>query len=80
MTTRLAAASCLGAMLLAHPIGTLAEPPPATISTPKPVPADGTVIKPDRHIDPGIQAKTPPPSHFPMPVIKPGTTVPPAPR
>ncbi len=67
----------LSAALLTWSPAALADPVPVP---PKAVPSQGTVIRPPTQVDPGIQAKTPSPTHFPMPVIKPGTVGSPPPR
>ena len=68
------------AMSLAPGLAAQPAPEPPVPVAPAPMPQDGTVIKPKGPIDPGIQAKTPSPSHFPTPVIRPTAPVEPPPR
>ena len=75
---RMAFAFAAGSLLLAMPVAAAPQdPPPAVKTMPKANPPDGTVIKPPRTVDPGIQAKTPAPEHFPTPVITPAPSAPP---
>ncbi len=80
MIRRALPAIVVWAMSLASGLAAQPAPQPPVVVTPAPVPQDGTVIKPTGPVDPGIQAKTPSPSHFPTPVIRPTAPVEPPPR